>query len=131
MEKIFDEKIACHFTSLIVKFKDKYKKRLTTNDFNQKFGWLIENKNITLGKWIRIIEDFQNKQKNPDLEEFRVCLKKKFSNEDLEIIQKASESIVNIRNRITHREVLTIKQVKEFRKKIIPHLNKTIDLLYK
>jgi len=130
LEKMFDEKVASHFTPLIDKFKNKYKKGHTTNDFNLKFGWLIENKYITLGKWIRIINDFQNKQKDPDLEEFRICLKTVFNDDDLEIIQKTCESIVNIRNRIAHSEVLTINQVKNYRMKIIPHLNKTIDILY-
>ncbi len=130
LENMFNEKIAGHFSVLVKKFKNKYMRGDTSHDLNQKFGWLIENKNITLGKWIRIIKDFHNKQKDPDLEEFRLCLKDKFTNEELDIIQKASESIVNIRNRITHREVLTIEQVKKYRKKIIPHLNKTIDILY-
>lgn len=131
LEKILDERISSHFKSLIKKYKEKYKKGLTKNDFNQKFGWLIENKTITLGKWIRIIKDFQAKQNDPDLEVFRLCLINNFSNIDLEVIQKTCESVVDIRNRITHNEVMTIKQVKNQRNLIIPLLNKTIDILYK
>ena len=90
----------------------------------------MEKKQITLGKWVRIIEDFKEKQQDPDLEEFRLCLKNNFDNHDLEIIKNACHSIVNIRNKIAHSDVLTIKQVNEYRKNIIPLMNKAIDVLY-
>ena len=128
MEKILDERVASYFSPLIEKFHDKFKKGKTSKDFHQKFGWLMEKKQITLGKWVRIIEDFR--KQDPDLEEFRLCLKTNFDNNDLEIIQRTCQSIVDVRNKIAHSEILTIKQVKKYRKNFIPLINKTIDILY-
>lgn len=129
LEIMLDEKVAIHFIPLVKKYKKNNKQ--PSEDFRKKFGWLFQDKTISLGTWVRIIKDFEKKSLEPDVHEFRVRLKSKFTNEQMTQLKNTCDLIVDERNAIAHTKVLTIDQVREIRNKVVPQFNLIVKFLFK
>jgi len=128
IERMLNEEVGICFEPLVKQYRQLKKK--TTDDFNKKFNCLFQGKSITLGTWIRILEDFKNDMLEPDVREFKVCLDSIFNRSELDIIQKMCELIIEERNDVAHGKLISIKKIMLIRKWIIPFLNQTILILY-
>lgn len=129
LERILNEQLAVLFKPLIQKYKET--KRKTSEDFNKKFGWLFQEKTISLGTWKKTFRDFKKDLLELDVKEFKEHLELKFSKAEVNAIQTICEVIVKERNKIVHWKALNIRQVILIRKKIVPLFNQAIKILYR
>lgn len=119
------EQISPIFKDLLKKYKKQYFDGKRDNDFHFKFGNLFRKKTINLGSWKKIIDDFKHKQDSNILEEFRKCLLTNLENLLLEQIAKACKYLTILRNPLSHRENISIKNFMDLRIEIITLLNPT------
>jgi hypothetical protein len=128
LELMLDEKISEFLKPFLYK---KYgNERIRNQDIWKKFGSLRLNKSITLGTWMRIIDDFSNPNISDELIYFKDLILSKFNIEELEKIKKASNLIINPRNIGAHKEIITMDKVTDLRDEIIKIFNEVIDFLY-
>ena len=130
LEGMLHDKVSSSLSSLIDKFREDFMKRKTSYELAKKFGMLARGKTISLGTWVRIMDDFKNLQKDCDVEEFRLKIIDDLGQEDCNLIGEACSILVDTRNKIAHLNMMNIEDVKANRKELIPLMNKVIDLFY-
>jgi len=91
---------------------------------------VIKNKKIiTLGTWSNIIKNIQNSF-NPIEKELKKYLEKNFTQDQIKIIKDACDILGYYRGGSAHTEIKDKKEVLEIRNKIIPHINRVINVFY-
>lgn len=120
------DKVSLDFNELI----KKYNRKTWPNDFKSKFGNLFKGLTISLGTWVKILEDIENKDLEPDIKEFIKILLAKYDRPACSIIEDACNELSLERNPRSHYESLTMKQVINLRKRMVRHLNRVIKLLF-
>lgn len=130
LEIMLHEKISPIFDSLVEKYREQYFKLKLSKNFHIKFGNLFRKKTINLGVWSRILQDFQKKQKDSILEEFRNCLIENISDDLINAMKSACDLISPIRNPLTHQENISLEEVVERRLEIIELFDNLTDKLY-
>ncbi len=85
---------------------------------------------ISPGEWKGLIDELNdNKVKNPIFQMFKENIK--YTEKDMKLIKFACAEISEHRNNATHEnKIFTRKKALEVRKKIIPHLNNVINIIY-
>ena len=130
LEGMLNDKVSSSLSSLIDKYREDFMKRKTSYELAKKFGMLARGKTISLGTWVRIMDDFKNLQKDCDVEEFRLKIIDDLGQEECNLIGEACSILVDTRNKIAHLNMMNIEDVKANRKELIPLMNKVIDLFY-
>ncbi|MHA1285126.1 MAG: tetratricopeptide repeat protein [Promethearchaeota archaeon] len=128
LERMLHDKISIHFNKLIKKYKNKYKN--CSKDLKSFFGNLFRGRTISLGTWVKILNNIKNKELEADVKEFMDILCSKFDKKTFLIIANACNDLSTERNPLSHNKSLTIKEMIDLRKKIIKHLNQVIDLIF-
>ncbi|MFW9970562.1 MAG: tetratricopeptide repeat protein [Candidatus Odinarchaeota archaeon] len=126
LERLLHDKVSIIFNDLI----EKYRTKSWSKDFRIKFGNLFTGRTISLGTWVKIIEQLDNEDLEHDVREFSNILKQKYNNETLSILKNASSELSVERNPRSHYESLSMKQVVTLRKNLVRHLNLVINLIY-
>jgi len=127
LEIMLDESISFHFKSLI---KKKYFQKQMSPDIYKKFGWLKDNKSISLGGWVKIIGSFEDEGSLIEIKEFKDCILDKIDNGTLYIIRNACLYLADLRNAKSHRETITMEEIFSHRREIITLLNPIINKIY-
>jgi hypothetical protein len=79
---------------------------------------------------VRIFEDFEAKELEPDVLEFKEKLFEIFEGEERKILKHGCKEISSERNPLSHYESISMKEVIELRKKLIRHLNNVINIVF-
>jgi len=120
------EQVSVYFRPLL----EKYRRRRFSDEFKEKFGVLMKSQSITLGQWVRIIDNFSKESHESDIKEFRDVLFRNFTANTIKIIKNACEYMSAERNPVSHTEMRDMNYVLQRRKKIIELMNNVIERLY-
>ncbi len=127
LEIMLDERISTHIKAFL---KKEYKGGFINNkDIRIKFGNLLNNKTISLGRWERIIEDIKKPDKH-HLKPFKKIIEDNFDEEALNAIRMCCNTIIEDRNPGAHSEIIEMSQIIALRSKIVSQLNQVINYLY-
>ena len=88
-----------------------------------------EEKSISLGQWVRILEDINKKPSNPIYQYFKDEIKSLLTGSEIETVKEACRIVNSFRR--GHTESLTIREFLEARPKIVESINKVISILAK
>lgn len=88
-----------------------------------------EGKSISLGQWVRILEDINKRTSNPIYQYFKNEIKSLLNEREKETVKEACRIVNSFRR--GHTESLTIREFLEARPKIIESINKVINILAK
>ncbi|CCJ37473.1 hypothetical protein BN140_2550 [Methanoculleus bourgensis MS2] len=89
----------------------------------------VSAKQITLGQWARLSDDLIKYPENPFAIKLRQLLGQGSSGRYIEVMEKCG-LVEEIRNEAVHPKVISFEIGMEERKKIVPTINATIDLIY-
>lgn len=130
LETMLHKKVAIFFEPHVKEIKSKFHNKNVLPDFKYKFKNLFYNKSISLGTWVRIIQDLSKSKLDNDTIRFNEVLSKNLSQKALTAIKKASAFISQLRNPLSHTKSLTMDELIKNRVKIIELMNSVIDELY-